>query len=70
MTVSSSSAIKPSYSRAGVLGASPVARVPGINKIIFVGSSLTECILVQTFLHKVDQRKARERELATFDENR
>ena len=39
--------------------------------IRFVRSSLTECILVNTcFSVKIDWRKARERELATFDDNR
>ena len=41
-------------------------------KINFVGSSLTERMLVGTFscIKKNDWRKARERELATFDGNR
>ena len=40
-------------------------------KINFVGPSLTECILVGIVSRiKNDQRKSRERELATFDENR
>ena len=41
--------------------------------INFVGSSLTECIIVRMFssiLAKIDERKARKSELATFDENR
>ena len=43
----------------------PTNHIPGIN---FVGSSLTKCMPVGT--HGTDQRKAPERELATFDENR
>ena len=41
-------------------------------KIDFVGSSLTDCMLVRgTFsCIKIDWRKARERELATLNENR
>ena len=41
-------------------------------KINFMGSSLTERMLVGTFscIKKNDWRKARERELAKFDENR
>ena len=41
--------------------------------INFVGSSLTECMLVGAFScikKKMCWRKAREREVATFDENR
>ena len=46
-----------------------MVRVP--TKINFVVSSLTECILVRTFsCLKNYWRKARERESATFDENR
>ena len=46
-----------------------MVRVPA--KIYFVGSSLTERIHVGTYSSiKIDQRKARERALATFDENR
>ena len=39
--------------------------------LYFVGSSLTECMLEGNFscLKKNDERKARERELSTFDEN-
>ena len=41
------------------------------NKINFVGSRLVEFILVRTFsCIKIDEWKARKRELATFDENR
>ena len=57
--------------------ASPMAwsviLVPAPAKINFVSLILTECtyVLVGTFsCIKIDQRKARERELATFDEDR
>ena len=47
-----------------------MAHVP--TEINFVGSSITECILVGVFFlfFYIDQRKARERELATIDGNR